>query len=50
MKSTEKFNELKEFLLYQCTSNPLLTLKDVQPQLNELLRRIGEPKVTVKDK
>lgn len=45
MKSTEKFEHLKEFLLYHCKNNPKRTLKDILPLLNELLKNIDEPKI-----
>jgi len=45
MKSKDKFEELKEFLLYHCYNNPKRTLHDILPLLNELLKNIGEPKI-----
>jgi len=45
MKSVEKYNELLDFILYQAKSNPEIKLKEIIPLLNEVLHRIGEPKV-----
>lgn len=45
MTSKEKFEKLKEFLLYHCRNNPKRTLKDILPLLNELLKNIDEPKI-----
>lgn len=45
MKLSEKYHELKSFLLYHCNNNPKRTLGDIRPLLNELLRRIDEPQI-----
>lgn len=48
MNSKDKFEQLKEFLLYHCKHNPKRTLADILPLLNELLRAVGE--ISIKEK
>lgn len=48
MTSKEKFDELKEFILYHIRNNPKRTLKDILPFLNEFFRKVGEPSIKEK--
>lgn len=48
MKATDKYEEIKSFLLYHIHNNPDRKLKDIFPLLEELFRNLGEPVKQIK--